>query len=132
MFTNSQQQNGLTLSPRERLFVEATIHAAEQQSRIRAVIAPGHYHEELFYPCTPLTEREYNVDVQGNLTLCCQLSGFEGSASNADVIGSLHTLSLCEALERFRNRVQDYWTDKQAKWARHEATPWTISLASTA
>ena len=50
---------------------------------------------------------------RGNLTLCCQLSGYAGGTPGTDVVGNLHELSLAEAVDRFHQRVAMYLADKR-------------------
>jgi hypothetical protein len=57
---------------------------------------------------------EFNVDYQGNLTLCCQLSGLSGANAGADIIANLRDTTFPAAMERFRRRVTDYLADKRA------------------
>ena len=83
-------------------------------------MAPGYFSESPFFPCGPLELEEYNLDYNGNLTLCCQLSGHSGANYSADVIGNLNELSLTEACERFRQRVATYLADKRDKINRGE------------
>ena len=84
-------------------------------------MAPGYFSESPFFPCGPLELEEYNLDYQGNLTLCCQLSGYSGPASyGGDVIGNLKEITLTEACECFRQRVATYLADKRDKINRGE------------
>ena len=80
-------------------------------------MAPGYYSESPFFPCGPLEGEEVNVDCRGNLTLCCQLSGFWAGADRPDVVANLHDMSFAEALGTFRQRVTTYLQDKRARVA---------------
>src|SRR5262245_14502415 len=85
-------------------------------------MAPGYFNERPFFPCGPLELEEYNLDYNGNLTLCCQLSGNAGANDGTDVMGNLHKMSLAEACERFRQRVATYLADKQDKISNEQFT----------
>ena len=90
---------GFDLSPAERRLVEAEIWELQRHAPIPLTMAPGYYVRELF-PCAPLNLQEVNVDVRGNLTTCCHLSGQGNGALDGDVVGSLTTLTFVEAYHR--------------------------------
>ena len=81
-------------------------------------MAPGYFSASPFFPCAPLELKEFNLDYRGNLTLCCQLSGYSGANQETDVMGNLHEVSLAEACDRFRQRVATYLTDKRDRVSR--------------
>jgi hypothetical protein len=115
MFTPETAQRGLDLAPHERREVEATIWRLQPQASIPVGIAPGYYSASPFFPCAPLELEEYNLDYRGNLSLCCQLSGFAGVNAGTDLMGNLHTVHLAEAITRFHQRVATYLVDKQKR-----------------
>src|SRR5262245_17002553 len=118
MPTLETAQRGLDLAPSERRDVEAEIWRLQSQAEVPVVMAPGYFSAAPFFPCAPLTLEEVNLDYQGNLTLCCQVSGHSGSNGGTDVMGNLHEISLAEAMARFRQRVATYLADKQARLDR--------------
>jgi MoaA/NifB/PqqE/SkfB family radical SAM enzyme len=103
----------LDLSPPERRQVEAEIQDLRKQAAVPVGLAPGYYSASPFFPCGPLELQEYNLDYRGNLTLCCQLSGYAGGTPGTDVVGNLSDMSLAEAIARFHQRVSTYLADKQ-------------------
>ena len=105
----------LDLTPEERREVESEIWRLKKSASIPVGMAPGYFSEAPFFPCGPLELEEYNLDYNGNLTLCCQLSGNSGANDGTDVIGNLNEISLTEACERFRQRVAIYLADKRDK-----------------
>jgi MoaA/NifB/PqqE/SkfB family radical SAM enzyme len=107
--------HGLDLTPQERRVVEAEIRRLQQTAPVGVGLAPGYYAESPFFPCGPLELQEYNLDYRGNLTLCCQLSGYAGGTPGTDMVGNLHDMSLAEACARFHQRVATYLADKRAK-----------------
>ena len=113
MPTPETARRQLDLSPTERRQVEADIRALRKHAAVPVGMAPGYYSESPFFPCSPLELEEYNLDHRGNLTLCCQLSGYEGGTPGTDVVGNLHDMSLAEAVGRFRQRVSTYLADKR-------------------
>jgi MoaA/NifB/PqqE/SkfB family radical SAM enzyme len=112
----------LDLSPQERREVESEIWRLRSCASLPVGIAPGYFTEAPFFPCGPLELEEYNLDYNGNLTLCCQLSGNSGINQGADVMGNLHQMSLAEACERFRQRTAKYLADKQDKISNEQFT----------
>jgi len=110
------ERDALDLPPQERRQVEAAIRQIQRDAPITVDMAPGYFSESPFFPCGPLADHEFNVDWRGNLTLCCQLSGFWGDRPQApDFVANLHDVTLPEALARFRHRVSTYLADKRAR-----------------
>jgi MoaA/NifB/PqqE/SkfB family radical SAM enzyme len=106
---------GLDLSPDERWEVEADIWRLQRSVLVAAAMAPGYFSESPFFPCAPLELEEYNLDYRGNLTLCCQLSGYAMGTPGTDVVGNLHEMSLAEACGRFRQTVAQYLAVKRER-----------------
>ena len=116
MPTSETALRKLDLTPEERREVESNIWRLKKSAPIPVGMAPGYFSESPFFPCGPLELEEYNLDYQGNLTLCCQLSGYSGPANyGGDVIGNLKEITLTEACECFRQRVNNYLADKRDK-----------------
>ena len=88
----------LELTLQERRAVEQRIWALQPAAPLPVVLAPGYYTTELF-PCAPLNLEECNVDWQGNINLCCHLSGY---GHGSDGVGQLATLNFADALSRLR------------------------------
>jgi MoaA/NifB/PqqE/SkfB family radical SAM enzyme len=110
----------LDLSPHERREVEAEIWRLQKSAPVFVGMAPGYFSDSPFFPCAPLELKEFNLDYRGNLTLCCQLSGYSGGTPGTDLMGNLRDMSLAEACDRFRQRVATYLADKQARVSRGE------------
>ena len=62
----------------------------------------GYYNTAPAAPCSPLAGTSANVDYRGQLTLCCNLSGFRGAAGQSDVVGDLGREPFADAYERLR------------------------------
>jgi MoaA/NifB/PqqE/SkfB family radical SAM enzyme len=112
----------LDLTPEERREVEAEIWGLKKSASIPIGMAPGYFTDVALFPCGPLELEEYNLDYNGNLTLCCQLSGNSGRNDGTDIIGNLSEVSLTEACERFRERVSSYLAAKQEKISNRRFT----------
>jgi MoaA/NifB/PqqE/SkfB family radical SAM enzyme len=108
----------LDLSPQERREVEGEIWSLQKSAAVRVGMAAGHFSDSPFFSCAPLALQEFNLDYRGNLTLCCQLSGYAETPSETDVIGNLQEMTLAEACAQFRQRVEHYLADKRAKVER--------------
>jgi hypothetical protein len=105
----------LDLLPKERREAESEIWRLKKSASIPVRIAPGYFSDSPFFSCGPLELEEYNLDYNGNLTLCCQLSGNSGINEGADIIANLNEVSLTEACERFHQRVDTYLVAKREK-----------------
>lgn len=91
--------------------IQAEIKTLQKKYTIPVVLAPGFYDHNLF-PCAPLQETEFNIDWQGNVTLCCHLSGYGNGSSNRDVIGNLNALSFREAICELKHLIDQFHKDK--------------------
>jgi MoaA/NifB/PqqE/SkfB family radical SAM enzyme len=118
MPTHETARRGLDLSPRECRAAEAEVRALQRQAPIAVGLGPGHFSAAPFFPCGPLELEEYNLNYRGELTLCCQLSGYTGGAPETDVVGDLREIGLAEAVARFRQRVARYLADKRDRLRR--------------
>lgn len=108
---------GADLTPDQRREVEAEIADIAGGADIPVGMAPGYHTKDLF-PCAPLQDDEVNIDVHGNLTKCCVLSGHGPDAGTGDLIGNLANLSFGEAYEaliahndRFRATKRTHFAD---------------------
>lgn len=122
MPTPDTAARGLDLTPRERRESEAEIWRLQKSAPLSVTMGPGYFSESPFFPCGPLELEEFNLDFRGNLTLCCQLSGYEGGVPGTDFMGNLHEVGLAEACDRFRERVAVYLAEKRERVARGELT----------
>jgi MoaA/NifB/PqqE/SkfB family radical SAM enzyme len=118
MPTVETARHGLDLSPEACRAVEAEVRGLRQHAPIAVGLAPGYFSETPFFPCGPLALEEYNLDYRGNLTLCCQLSGYSEESPGTDVIANLRDIDLTTAISRFRQRVATYLADKRARVQR--------------
>ena len=119
MFNAETAARGLDLSPAERRRVEADIWRLRDRAQIPVAMAPGYFAASPNFNCAPLQEDEYNLDYRGNLTLCCQLSGYAGPNTKSDSFGNLNEVSLAEALAEFHQGVVTYLNDKAQRIGEH-------------
>jgi MoaA/NifB/PqqE/SkfB family radical SAM enzyme len=91
--------------------IQAEIKTLQKKYTIPVVLAPGFYDHNLF-PCAPLQQTEFNIDWQGNVTLCCHLSGYGNGLFSRDVIGNLNALSFREATGELKHLIDQLHTDK--------------------
>jgi hypothetical protein len=103
------------MSPVQRREVEAQIWKLKQESLLPVGMAPGYYSTSPFFGCGPLELEEFNLDYQGNLTLCCHLSGYSGPGRGSDFVGSIKEMSFVDACARFAEKVGTYRADKEAR-----------------
>jgi len=108
---------GLDLTLEKRRQTEGEIWRLRKGASLPVAMAPGYFSESPFFPCGPLELEEFNLDFRGNVTLCCQLSGYQGGTPGTDVVGNLHEVSLAEACVRFRRKVEIYLDDKRHRVA---------------
>lgn len=92
------QASALTLE--ERAEAEREIALLARIFKMRIGIDVGYYNTELAAPCSPLAGASCNIDYRGRLSLCCNLSGFRGASSEADIVGDLNRDDFGLAFER--------------------------------
>jgi MoaA/NifB/PqqE/SkfB family radical SAM enzyme len=118
MLTQETALRQLDLSPQERREVEREAGRLQKSAAVPVGMGVGYFSDSPFFSCAPLALKEFNLDYRGNITLCCQLSGYAEAPSATDVIGNLQETTLTEACARFRQRVEHYLADKRAKAER--------------
>ena len=112
----------LDLSPQQRRETELEIWRLQKRAAVPVGMAPGYFSESPFFPCSPLELQEFNLDYRGNLTLCCQLSGYAGGTPGTDIVGNLGFISLAEGIDRFRKRAAVYLAEKRVRVSSGEFT----------
>lgn len=103
MPTSSGLENDLALSRDEQRAAEEEIALLARIFKMNIGIDVGYYNiDEQRAPCSPLAGTSMNVDYRGRLSLCCNLSGFRGAASETEVVADLNSESFSSALTKFR------------------------------
>jgi MoaA/NifB/PqqE/SkfB family radical SAM enzyme len=100
--TSSGLDEQSALSFEERTVVEQEIASLARIFRMNIGIDVGYYNLNAEAPCSPLKGSSANIDYQGLLTLCCNLSGFRGAARQEDVAADLNVESFAVAHARLR------------------------------
>ncbi len=113
----------LVMDAGERRRVEADIAALQRQLRIKLFLAGDHHSQSLFFQCSQLQMREFNIDYRGFLTACCALSNYRGGAEDTDVVADLNRVSFPEAHRSLIDRIAELNRDKTRRLAAGEATP---------
>jgi len=70
---------------------------------MRIGIDVGYYNTELAPPCSALAGTSCNVDYRGQLSLCCNLSGFRGGNGQRDVVANLAEEDFGSAFQRLQS-----------------------------
>jgi MoaA/NifB/PqqE/SkfB family radical SAM enzyme len=102
MPTSLEVEDASALSLEERADVEREIALLARIFKMRVGIDVGYYNTELTAPCSPLIGVSGNINYRGQLSLCCNLSGFRGAQGEADVIADLNHENFNAALPRLQ------------------------------
>ena len=100
--TSAEQEDTSALTLEERTQAEREIAQLARILRMPVTVDVGYYNTDPSPPCSPLKGVSGNVDYRGRLTLCCNLSGFRGGTSEADVVADLTAERLDAATDRLR------------------------------
>jgi len=105
--TDIEKESGLTLTERRNAEQEIALIGRILKMPVR--IDVGYYNiDEESAPCSPLAGTSMNVDFQGRLTLCCNLSGFRSAEWNdSDVVADLKVESFASAFAKFKNLANE-------------------------
>lgn len=101
MPTSPALDSNLSLNLDEQRRADEEIVLLSRIFKMKIGIDVGHYNIDEVPPCAPLAGSSYNVDYEGRLTLCCNLSGFRGSDDEKDIVADLKRESFADALKRF-------------------------------
>jgi MoaA/NifB/PqqE/SkfB family radical SAM enzyme len=103
MPTSSDAEKDLSLNRAEQRAAEEEIAILARIFKMKIGIDVGYYNvDEQHAPCAPLAGTSMNVDYRGRLSLCCNLSGFRGAATEPDVVADLNVESFATALAKLR------------------------------
>jgi MoaA/NifB/PqqE/SkfB family radical SAM enzyme len=101
MPTSSDLQESAALTLEERRPVEQEIAILARMLKMSVTLDVGYYNiNEDKAPCSPLMGRSMNVDYQGRLSLCCNLSGYRGAVEELDVVADLKVESFRTGYEK--------------------------------
>ena len=103
MPTSNEIANALSLTLDERAEAEREIALLARIFKMRIGIDVGYYNTELAPPCSALAGTSCNINYQGHLSLCCNLSGFRGGMGQTDVVANLAEEEFGVAYLRLQN-----------------------------
>jgi MoaA/NifB/PqqE/SkfB family radical SAM enzyme len=102
MPTSSAIADTLALTIEERAAAEREIAQLARIFKMRISVDVGYYNTARIAPCAPLEGVSANINYRGQLTLCCNLSGFRGAQGNDDIVGDLNQERFDVALRRLQ------------------------------
>lgn len=120
----------LSLSAEERAHAEREIAILARIFRMPIGIDVGYVNTAPAAPCSPLAGMSANVNYRGQLTLCCNLSGFRGAVGEADIAGDLAREAFGDALARLRRVASDQAGRRVTALAAFDAAGETPDLAT--
>jgi MoaA/NifB/PqqE/SkfB family radical SAM enzyme len=110
MPTSTALEKNLALTLAERRRADEEIALLRRIFKMKIGIDVGYYNIDPAAPCAALAGSGLNVDYQGRLTLCCNLSGFRGGVDDRDIIADLNRVPFADAYRRFlelgRNQLE--------------------------
>lgn len=122
MPTSRAVDDALSLTLDERAAAEREIALLARVFRMRIGIDVGYYNARPAPPCAPLGGFSANVNYRGQLSLCCNLSGFRAAQGDPDVVGDLNREPFGVALGRLRRLAAAQSERRLAALAALEAT----------
>ena len=106
------------LNTAERHEVEFVIKRLIDAMRFPIYMGEGYYTDQVDHECPTVRGNILNVDPNGHLTFCCELSNFYGDRRPAeqrdDFIADLRQVSLREGLELQRARIERFRAERLA------------------
>ena len=121
MPTSVEVADTSALTLEERAAAEREIALLARIFKMRIGIDVGYYNTAPTAPCSPLQGVSANVNYRGQLSLCCNLSGFRGAHGEVDVVGDLNREAFGVALERLRLLASAQSEQRLAALAAHAA-----------
>jgi hypothetical protein len=95
----------ISLSPDQWLEVEDEVRELKEVYKVPIVFSSGYFDETPIAHCQFMQGAAMNIDFNGNLTYCCQLSNMFDSSSKKDIICSLKKTSLFTAHKKLLDTV---------------------------
>ena len=100
--TSARDEQELALDARERTQAEQEVALLARVFKMRITLNVGYYNTDPAAPCSALAGVSCNVDYQGRLSLCCNLSGYRGASGDTDVAADLNREGFGEAFARLQ------------------------------
>ncbi|HXT64665.1 MAG TPA: radical SAM protein [Pyrinomonadaceae bacterium] len=111
--TSDQFHEELGLIPQDRTLAEQEIALLARVFKMRISLDVGYYNIDPAPPCSALAGRSCNIDYRGNLSLCCNLSGFRGAAGVTEVVADLNGEDFASAYGRLNRLAQAQMITRQ-------------------
>jgi MoaA/NifB/PqqE/SkfB family radical SAM enzyme len=121
-----ETESALTLSERRVAETEITILAAIFKMPVG--IVTGYHNTDPSPPCAALLGTTCNVDFNGRLSLCCNLSGYRGADGEPDVVADLTKEDFAVGYERLKRVVDEQNERRRQALASIEASGSEIDL----
>jgi MoaA/NifB/PqqE/SkfB family radical SAM enzyme len=102
MPTSIKIADASALTLEERADAEREIALLARVFKMRVGIDVGYYNTDLAAPCSALGGVSANINYRGQLSLCCNLSGFRGEKGDEDIIADLNHEDFRAALPRLQ------------------------------
>jgi MoaA/NifB/PqqE/SkfB family radical SAM enzyme len=112
--TSQAFEQGLALTAEERTQAEQEVATLARLFKMRITLEVGYYNLDESAPCSVLAGASCNVNYRGQLSLCCNLAGFRGSASETDVVADLHNESFAAGHARLRHLAEEQLERRRA------------------
>jgi MoaA/NifB/PqqE/SkfB family radical SAM enzyme len=113
MPTSNVVAESLALTLEERAAAEREIAVLARIFKMPIGIDVGYYNTARVAPCSPLAGVSANVNYRGQLSLCCNLSGFRGGQGDDDIAGDLQREPFTVALQRLQ-RLASAQSDRRS------------------
>ena len=130
MPTSATVDDASALTAAERAAAEREIAMLARLLKMPITIDVGYHNTAREAPCSPLAGASANVDYRGQLTLCCNLSGFRGALGAADVVGDLAREPFADAQQRLHRLAVDQADRRLAALAALERAGEEAGLAT--
>ena len=130
MPTSAAVGDASALTVEERAAAEREVTLLARIFRMPITLDVGYYNTAAEAPCSPLAGSSANVDYRGQLTLCCNLSGFRGAQGQADVVGDLTREPFAAAYGRLQRLAAAQADKRLAALAALERAGETADLAT--
>lgn len=100
MPTSNEVEDASALTYEERALADQEIANLSRIFKMNIGIDVGYHNLDPAPPCSALAGVSCNVDYQGRLSLCCNLSGFRGANEELDVVADLKKEDFATAYAR--------------------------------
>lgn len=112
--TSAAMESESALSLQERRQAEHEIGIISNIFKMPVGVVVGYYNVDPSAPCAALFGKTCNVDFQGRLTLCCNLSGYRGADGEPDVVADLTKEDFAVGFERLK-RIAEEQNERRRK-----------------